>query len=440
MGKLFHRSLNGVHVEHHKNTAEMKAVRMPVPAKVILPMIQHMGGESAVLVKVGEEVKVGQKIGEGQGFLCANVYSSVSGKVKAIIDYITPMGAKCKAVEIETDGLQTVSETVAKPQINSQEDLIEAAKNCGLVGLGGAGFPTHIKLNPKNLDAVDTLIVNGAECEPYITCDTRLMIDNSDLLIEGIKLVMKHLRLKEAVIGIEDNKPEAIAHLTEKLSGESNITVKALKSKYPQGGEKVLAYECTGRVIKEGALPADSGVIINNVTTLAKLAEFANTGMPLVEKTLTVDGSAIKNPQNVIVPIGTRVSDVVEFCGGYVDTPKKILMGGPMMGLALPNDEYMVIKNTNAILAFLPKDSEIFDETACIRCGRCMRACPIDLAPAELDRAYHSQNIDALKALKVNLCMECGCCSYVCPARRNLAMYNKLGKQLLRQEQQKNRG
>ncbi len=437
MGKLFHRSLNGVHVEHHKNTADKKAVKMPIPKQVTLPMIQHMGSESEVLVKVGDEVKVGQKIGEGQGFLCADVHSSVSGTVKSIIDYLTPMGATCKAVVIETDGLQAVSETVVKPEIKNQKDLIEAAKNCGLVGLGGAGFPTHIKLNPKNIDTVDTLVVNGAECEPYITCDTRLMIDNTELLIEGIKLVVKHLNLKEAVIGIENNKPEAIEKLTNLLKDEANINVKTLKSQYPQGGEKVLAFECTGRVIKEGALPADSGVIICNVTTLATLADYVNTGMPLVEKTLTVDGSAIKNPQNITVPLGTSVSDLVEFCGGYVDTPKKILMGGPMMGIALPSDEYIVIKNTNAILAFLPKDAEIFEETACIRCGRCMRACPIDLSPAMLDSAYHTKNIEALKDLKVNLCMECGCCSYVCPARRPLAMYNKLGKQLLRQQQQK---
>ncbi len=437
MGKLFNRSLNGVHVEHHKNTADKKAVKMSIPKQVTLPMIQHMGGESVVLVKVGDEVKVGQKIGEGQGFLCADVHSSVSGTVKSIIDYLTPAGVTCKAVVIETDGLQTVSETVVKPEIKNQKDLIEAARNCGLVGLGGAGFPTHIKLNPKNIDAVDTLVVNGAECEPYITCDTRLMIDNAELLIQGIKLVVKHLNLKEAIIGIENNKPEAIEKLTNLLKDEPNINVKTLKSQYPQGGEKVLAFECTGRVIKEGALPADSGVIICNVTTLAKLADYANTGMPLVEKTLTVDGSAIKNPQNITVPLGTSIYDLVEFCGGYVDTPKKILMGGPMMGIALPSDEYMVIKNTNAILAFLPKDAEIFEETACIRCGRCMRACPIDLSPAMLDSAYHTNNIEALKNLKVNLCMECGCCSYVCPARRPLAMYNKLGKQLLRQQQQK---
>ncbi|MEG1943438.1 MAG: RnfABCDGE type electron transport complex subunit C, partial [Angelakisella sp.] len=309
-----------------------------------------------------------------------------------------------------------------------------AARECGLVGLGGAGFPTHIKFNPKNLSEVDTLVVNGAECEPYITCDMRLMLEDTQGLLDGISAVKKYMEIGTVIIAIEENKPEAIAKLTEACKGMDGVTVKALKAKYPQGAEKVLIYECTGRVVGEGKLPADVGAIVSNVATLAKLADYLKTGMPLVEKMLTVDGSAIAEPKNIIAPIGTSIADMIAFCGGYRCDAKKILMGGPMMGISVPSDEYPLLKNNNAILAFDEKDAEQAPESACIKCGACLRACPFNLAPASIDKAYHAGNTDALKKLKVNLCMECGCCSYVCPAKRDLVMSNKLGKQLLREQ------
>ncbi|MEA5011641.1 MAG: electron transport complex subunit RsxC [Angelakisella sp.] len=427
------KALPGVKVKHYKNTANLQPVRMPVPDKVSIPMIQHMGAPCDLLVKVGDTVTVGQLIGDSNAFLSSPIYSSVSGSVTAIDDFVTAMGAKCKAVVITTDKLQTVCPDIAPPVVESHADLVQAVRKCGLVGLGGAGFPTHIKLNPKNIDQVDTLVINGAECEPYITCDMRLMLDNTDQLLEGISVVKKFMNIANVIIGIEDNKPECIKKLTDAVASMEGFSVKTLKSKYPQGAEKVLIYETTGRVVKEGTLPADAGVVVMNVATAAKLADYLHTGMPLVEKVLTVDGSAVNEPKNVIALIGTYIKDVIDFCGGYKEEPKKILMGGPMMGIVVPSDDFSIVKNNNAILAFGEKESRQEFETACIRCGRCLRACPFGLAPAKLDKAYRNGDVDALQALKVNLCMECGCCSYVCPAKRYLVMSNKLGKILLRE-------
>lgn len=433
MPSLWKKSLNGVHVKYCKNTASSQSVRMPTPNQVVIPMIQNMGAPCQALVKVGDTVTVGQKIGDVEAFVSAPIHSSVSGKVTELRDFITASGAKCQAVVIETDKEQTVCPDIKTPVVTNLQELVAAARECGLVGLGGAGFPTHIKLNPKKLDEVDTLVVNGAECEPYITCDMRMMIENTDFLLEGIAAVKKYMNLASVVIGIEENKPEAIKKLQDATSSIEGVSVKSLKAQYPQGAEKVLVYECTGRIIKEGTLPADSGVVVSNVATLAKLAHFLRTGMPLTEKMLTVDGSAVAEPKNVIAPIGTMMSDIILFCGGYKTEPRKILMGGPMMGVTVPSDEFPLLKNNNAILAFDEKDATLEPETPCIRCGKCFRACPVDLSPAKLDRAYHIGDVGALEALKVNLCMECGCCAYVCPAKRDLVMSNKLGKQLLRE-------
>ncbi|MCI8908929.1 MAG: electron transport complex subunit RsxC [Angelakisella sp.] len=433
MPSLFSKALNGVSVKHCKNTANSAAVRMPVPDKVVIPMIQHMGAPCEPLVKVKDTVTVGQLLGDTDAFLSAPIHSSVSGTVTAIEEFITPGGDKCKSVVITTDKLQTPCPDLAPPVVNSREDLIKAVRACGLVGLGGAGFPTHIKLNPKNLADVDTLVINGAECEPFITCDMRLMLERTASIVDGIKVVMKYLELTACVIGIESNKPEAIAAMTEAVSGMENVRVLTMKALYPRGAEKVIIYEATGRVVEEGKLPADAGVIAMNVATISKLADYLKTGMPLVEKMLTVDGGAVAEPKNIIAPIGTAIKDMIAFCGGYKSEPKKLLMGGPMMGISVYSDDFPLLKNNNAILAFDEAQCRPVKESACIRCGRCLRACPFDLAPAAMDKAYHMGNVDKLRELKVNLCMECGCCSYVCPAHRELAMYNKLGKRLLRE-------
>lgn len=427
------RALQSVKVKHSKHTANLQPVRIPVPEKVIIPMLQHMGAPCEPVVKVNDAVTVGQLIGDSDQFLSSPIHSSVSGTVSAINDFVTAMGIKCKAVVITTDGQQTPCPHLAPPQVKNHADLVAAVRNCGLVGLGGAGFPTHIKLNPKNLDRVDTLVINGAECEPYITSDMRLMLDHTDSLLSGITVLKKYLGVPQVVIGIEENKPEAIQKLTQATASMTGVAVKTLKARYPQGAEKVLIYETTGRIVEEGKLPADTGVLVLNVTTCAKIDHYLKTGMPLVEKTITVDGSAIATPKNVIAPLGTLFSDIIAFCGGYKAPVKKILMGGPMMGVAVPSDQFPLLKNNNALLAFNEEEGKVEQETACIRCGRCVRACPLDLTPVALDKAYRARNVEALRQYKVNLCMECGCCSYVCPAKRYLVMSNRLGKKLLRE-------
>lgn len=431
---LFSKSLHGVKVKHNKNTASSQSVRIPLPDKVVIPMIQHMGAACQPLVKVNDLVTVGQKIGDSDQFLTSPIHASVSGKVCELREYITAGGEKCQAVVIEADKEQTPCPELRAPVVTNLAELVAAVRECGLVGLGGAGFPTHIKLNPKNLSEVTTLVVNGAECEPYITCDMRLMLEDTKGLMEGIAAVKKHMNLSTVIIGIEENKPEAIAALTAACAGVEGTSVKTLKAKYPQGAEKVLIYECTGKVVEEGKLPADTGVIVCNVATLAKLADYMKTGMPLVEKMLTVDGSAVAEPKNIVAPIGTSIADLIAFCGGYKCDAKKILMGGPMMGIAVPSDEFPLLKNNNAVLAFDGKDAALAPETPCIKCGKCLSACPFNLAPASIDKAYRAGNVEALRKLKVNLCMECGCCAYVCPAKRDLVMSNKLGKQLLREQ------
>ena len=433
MSKLFSKSLNGVKVPHSKNTAEMETVKMPVPDKVVIPMKQHMGRECTPTVKLTDLVKVGQIIGDTDAFIGAPIHSSVSGKVTKIDEIIGTDGNPIKAVEITTDKLQEIDESVKVPEVTDLQSFAAAIRASGLVGLGGAGFPTHVKLMPKNLDEVTTLLVNGSECEPYITADNRAMLEDTDDIVEGIKLVKKYMNLSTVIIGIEDNKPQAIAKLQAAVADIEGASVKALKAQYPQGGEKVLIYECTGKIVPEGKLPSDVGCVVMNVSSIAFVAKYMRTGMPLITKRLTVDGDAIAEPKNVEVAIGTSFSDVIDFCGGFKTEPKKIIMGGPMMGFAVPTINYPVLKNNNAILAFsAAKTAEAEKpETPCIRCARCVNACPFSLMPAAIEKAYKAGNVDALKALKVNLCMECGCCAYVCPAKRNLVSVNRLAKKMI---------
>ena len=433
MSKLFSKSVNGVKVPHSKNTAEMETVKMPVPDKVVIPMKQHMGRECTPTVKLTDLVKVGQIIGDTDAFIGAPIHSSVSGKVTKIDEIIGTDGNPIKAVEITTDKLQEIDESVKVPEVTDLQSFAAAIRASGLVGLGGAGFPTHVKLMPKNLDEVTTLLVNGAECEPYITADNRAMLEDTDDIVEGIKLVKKYMNLSTVIIGIEDNKPQAIAKLQAAVADIEGASVKALKAQYPQGGEKVLIYECTGKIVPEGKLPSDVGCVVMNVSSIAFVAKYMRTGMPLITKRLTVDGDAIAEPKNVEVAIGTSFSDVIDFCGGFKTEPKKISMGGPMMGFAVPTINYPVLKNNNASLAFsAAKTAEAEKpETPCIRCARCVNACPFSLMPAAIEKAYKAGNVDALKALKVNLCMECGCCAYVCPAKRNLVSVNRLAKKMI---------
>ncbi|MBQ2738039.1 MAG: electron transport complex subunit RsxC [Clostridia bacterium] len=429
-------SLHGIHVPHRKNTADMKPVRMVPPETVTIPMSMHIGKPADPVVKVGDKVYVGTLIGAQSGFVSAPVYSSVSGTVAKLEEIILSNGTKGCAVVIKSDGEMTPDPEIKAPTVDSKETLIEAIKNAGTVGLGGAGFPSYIKFNTPEGKHVDEMIINGAECEPYITSDTRTMIDKTEDIRRAIDYILRYVDIGRVIIGIENNKPKAIEAMRT-LEADERITVKVLPSLYPQGGEKVLVYHTTGKVIPAGKLPLDVGCIVVNVTTLGAIGNYIATGMPIVSKCVTVDGSAVKEPKNLIVPIGTKLSDVYEFAGGFRCEPKKVLLGGPMMGIAVPTLDTPVMKNTNATVAFDEKDAAPKPETACIRCGGCANHCPVSLNPAAIMRAYKSGDTDALAQLRVDICMECGCCSYTCPAGQRLVETNKLSKALLREEAMK---
>jgi len=398
-------------------------------------MSQHIGAPCKPLVKKGDYVKVGQLLGDTEAFVSAPIHSSVSGTVTGIEEVRSANGGKDTLVVIETDKLQEVYEGIEVPVANDLPEFVKAIRASGLVGLGGASFPTHIKFNPKNIDAVHTLIVNAAECEPFITSDHRLMLEDAEDLIAGCQLVMKFLGLTEGFIGIEDNKMDAIQHLDQLLAakGITNIKTFKLQARYPKGAERVLVYEVTGKTMNAGVLPADLGIILSNVTTIAFVGQYFRNGMPLINKRMTIDGDAVARPTNVIAPIGTQIHDVIEFCGGYKQEPRKILMGGPMMGRAIFSDELPIVKNNNAILAFSKAQSMVKEETACINCGKCHQACPFKLIPTALAKAYEMRDAQALSDLKVMQCMECGSCSYICPARRPLGFTNKLGKAVVKE-------
>ena len=429
------KHLNSIHVSHYKHTAGCATEVMPVPDVVKISMSQHIGAPCKPLVQKGDYVKVGQLLGDTDAFVSAPIHSSVSGTVTGIEEQKNAMGGIDTLVVIETDKKQEVYEGITVPEVNDLPGFVKAIRESGLVGLGGASFPTHIKFNPRNIDDVHTLIVNAAECEPFITSDHRLMLEDTEDLIAGCQLVMKYIGLDEGYIGIEENNMDAIQHIDSVLAakGITNIKTFKLQARYPKGAERVLVYEITGKTMNAGVLPADLGIILSNVTTIAFVGQYFRTGMPLINKRMTIDGDAVATPKNVIAPIGTMINDVMAFCGGYKQEPRKILMGGPMMGRAIFSDEIPIIKNNNAILAFSKAQSLVKEETACINCGRCHQACPFGLIPTALADAYDRRDAEALNRLKVMQCMECGSCSYICPARRPLGFTNKLGKAVVKE-------
>ena len=428
--------LGNTRIPHRKSTASMPGVRMTPPSEVLLPVSQHIGAPATLLVKKGDEVKLGQKIAEAQGAVSSPVYSSVSGTVVGIETYMRPTGVRVDAVRIASDGLMTVADSVTPPTVTDLDSFIDAVRESGVVGLGGAGFPTAVKLSAEKSASIDTVIINAAECEPYLTSDTRTMLDATELVKRGIELLETYFSAKQYVFAIEKNKPECIETIRATFDGDDRVSVCVLPALYPQGAEKVAIYNTTKRIVPEGKLPADVGVLVINVTTLAKIAEYITTGLPLVEKCVTVDGSAITSPMNVIAPIGTPIRDLVEFTGGLSKPAGKIIYGGPMMGVAAESLDDPIAKTTNGITVFDECGAQTSEPTACIHCGRCVRACPLGLNPIVF---ADSLNIDSkedrmarLDSYKVNICMECGCCSFVCPAHRPLVQNNKIGKAELR--------
>jgi len=412
-------------IPHRKNTADLAPVRITPPKEVLLPMDQHIGALDAPIVKVGDTVKIGQLIAESSVPVSSPIYATVSGKVTKIEDCLRSSGRTVPAIRIESDGLMTISEDLTPPTVTDIDALVDAVRKSGIVGMGGAGFPTAIKLAALKKGEIHTIILNGAECEPYITSDARTMLDEANYVYEGIKLFQKVApSVKKYVIGIETNKPECIKKLDDITKDDESVTILPLPSRYPQGAEKVLVYNATGITIPENKLPADVGTIVMNVTTLATLAKYVATGMPLVERCVTVDGSAVKEPKNIIAPLGTSIADMVEFAGGLLETKCKVIMGGPMTGRAANSLSEPIVKTTNAIVVLTENDSMSKKMTACIHCGRCVESCPHSLNPTAFSHILTVENIDErmarLEDARINLCMECGCCAYVCPASRPL--------------------
>lgn len=427
--------LHQVHLPHFKNSVESETVVLPLPNKVIISMAQHIGAPCIPAVAVGDKVKIGDVIGDSDAVMSAPVHSSISGTVTAITEVLHISGRNMKSVVIESDGLREISDRVKPPVINSREDFLQAVRDSGSIGLGGAGFPTSLKLgfDPKEKQP-DTLIINGAECEPYITSDYRCFMEDGEKVLEGIQLIQKYLDIPKCIIGIEKNKPLAIKKMTELCAEYPNITVKALKSSYPQGAEKTLIYSTTKRVVKEGRLPLSSGCIVMNSSTAAFIAEYVKTGMPLVRRRITVDGNIVGKPQNFMAAVGMPIGEIV-YHADLTDKPDRIILGGPMMGSCAFDIDYPLSKTNNALLMF--GASPVYKPTACIRCGRCVSACSMNLLPTELEHAFDAGDADRLNKLKINLCVNCGACSFVCPAKRNIAEKNQLAKAFVREHANK---
>ncbi len=431
----------GVSVSHNKNTAEMPVERMPIPQKVVLPMQQHIGAPCSPIVKVGDIVGVGQKVGDTDKFVSAPIHASVSGKVVAVGDVKLANGIITKGVTIESDGEMRLYEGIEPPVVTNKAELCAAVRESGLVGLGGAGFPTHVKLNIPEDKEIDTLIINAAECEPYITVDYRECIENAENVLKGVELLKNILGFKQVIIAIEDNKPKVFEIMKEIADRDNDkddaIKLMTLRSRYPQGAEKMMVLSATGRKVPPGKLPADVGCVVMNVASVAFVARYIETGKPLVSRSVTVDGGAIKEPKNLRVPIGTNIQDIIDYCGGFKSEPRKLISGGPMMGLAICGTDAPICKQNNAILAFDDRKDLVKKERDCIRCGRCVDVCPMSLMPTSIERYSRAKDAEKLKDLNIMVCMECGSCSYACPSGRPLVQYMRLAKQVLREESAK---
>ena len=427
------RCASGAVLPHLKASSECETVIMPAVSEVRIPLQQHIGAPAKPVVKKGDKVFVGTLIAEAGGFVSAPVHSSVSGEVKDI-SVINGVG---ECIIIESDSLMEKDPDLKPFEVKEPSDIAAAADACGLVGLGGAGFPAKVKLALKEDCKIDTLIINAAECEPYITSDYRECMEGYDDVIEGIYLIKDILKIDKVIICVESNKKKAIEKLYEiaadKRDEDDSVKLMRLPTKYPQGAEKVIIYSATGRKVPLGKLPSDVGCLVMNVTSIATLYRFIKTGMPLVAKRLTVDGTAVSEPKNVIVPIGTPIKDLLEFVGGVSEDADEIIMGGPMMGVDVCSPEAVVEKRNNAITVMKANDKKAV-QTACIRCGRCAAACPMQLYPAKVETAINKNNNDALKNLNINYCMECGSCSFVCPASRPLTQVMRLAKATLKKE------
>ena len=426
MFKSLKRSAKGAAVPHEKGTAGMATVTMATPAHVIIPMSMHIGAPAEPVVKKGDQVCVGTLIGKAGGFVSANIYSSVSGTVEGVAPFRMVNGSTCQAVAIAADGQQTVDPACVPPVVTDKKSLMAAVQACGLVGLGGAGFPTHVKLAANT---IDTLLINAAECEPYLTTDCREMLECSDTIISGITAVMKYCEIPHCIIGIERNKPECIDLLTSLTREMKGVEVKGLPMRYPQGAEKTLIKRVMGRKVPSGGLPADVGVIVDNISTVKAISDAIQKGMPLIERVATVTGEKIKNPGNFIIKIGTSVKELIDYCGGFTDEDVLVKMGGPMMGFPLNTLDVPMMKGSNGIIAIEPDETK---EQPCIKCGRCVDVCPMELSPLYFVKYAKDENWQGMKDMNVMDCVECRCCQYICSSKIPIINSIKAGKNAVR--------
>lgn len=400
---------------------------------LVYPLSQHIGAMAKPLVKAGDRVLVGQKIAEKGGFISANIHSSVSGTVKAIEKRLVATGGMVDSIIVENDGMYEEAAPIfsGNPDELSKDEIIKIIEEAGIVGMGGAGFPTNVKLSPKNTDIIDSIIVNGAECEPYLTSDYRRMVEQTDKLVKGLKIVLKIFPDAKGYFGIEDNKPEAIEALLKATENEDRIEVVPLKTKYPQGGERSMIYAVTGRKINSKMLPADVGCIVHNVDTIYAIYNAVYNGKPLIERIVTITGDAVRTPKNFQVRIGTSFRELIDAAGGFTTEPEKIISGGPMMGFSFFNIDVPVVKGSSSLLAFIKDDVSHEEPSACIRCGRCAAACPEHLLPMKLAALAGQNEPEEFKKLGGMECVECGCCSYVCPAKRQVTQSVRSMKKLI---------
>jgi electron transport complex protein RnfC len=419
----------GVHPKEHKHSTEHKPVEaMPLPGRAWLPMSQHTGAPSKPLVAKGDEVKTGQVIGEAGGAISVPTHASVSGKVADVVPLPHPLfGRRVPTVVIDSDGNDTLCESIGERDYSgfSRDQVLEAIRAAGIVGLGGAAFPTHFKLNPPKEKKIDCLLVNGCECEPFLTADHRVMLEQPEEMVEGVRIIARALGVERVIIAVEDNKPDAIDRVR---SAAGDIEVRRLKTKYPQGAEKQLIKACLGREVPSGGLPMDVGCVVQNVGTAVAVRDALRFARPLIERVVTVTGPAVNEPKNLRCRIGTPVRELIAACGGYRGEPAKLIMGGPMMGIAVSTDDIPVLKGTSGVLVLDAAAAAEPAEHDCIRCGSCIRACPMGLAPQRLYYHVIGKRLDAAERDHVMDCIECGCCAFACPAKLRLVQRFKYAK------------
>ncbi len=434
----------GIHPDYHKEPTSDKSLRQAKrPDKVIIPVQQHIGAPCSPIVEVGEHVKLGQKVADSDSFVSAPIHASVSGVVKGIEKVLTPSGQKVDSIIIEADDIDEPVESFARGrQLTelSPAEIREIIREAGIVGLGGAMFPTHVKLSVPEGKEVYYLILNGAECEPYLTVDYRIMIEKAQEVVLGLKILMKASGASKGIIAIEDNKPEAIKAMNSATAAEMEIDIKILNTKYPQGGEKMMIAALLEREVPAGGLPLDVGVVVNNVSTAVAVHDAVLRGIPLVERAITITGSGIKEPCNIVYRIGTPLSELIAEAGGMLDKAAKVITGGPMMGMSQPMLDIPSLKGTSGLLIQTEDEIEKFSPQPCIKCARCVDVCPVFLLPLQLASFSKLNDLNQLDEYDLMNCIECGSCSYICPAKRPLLEYIRVGKSQLQAEQMSQKG